>query len=341
MIIKNKCPSCGGELFFDFDSQELICNQCQGVVDIPDAKALNEKKPFDENSTIKQKKVEHLTYTCENCGKTCVIQGDSPSLKCVYCGSSNLNKFSKVEYVPDGIVPFKLNKERAKNCFIDWLKKKHFLPKNLKRKVSKSEFLATYMPVYNYDIDCYSAYSGIGITYTKDEDGIPSSSSHPFSGTKENKFVNYLESASSSISSNELKKFGNFNLNELYVFRTEYLYGITSLEADIELQQNCKQTKIKIQKKIEDQIRESYHYDDIEHFVCNTTFKKLEYNHLYVPVWIHKFSLNKKNYSFFINGSTGKVSGKVPRSPLKILLTILGCLLGASLIGILIYFLSI
>ena len=341
MTIKNICSSCGGELFFDFDTQELKCSQCGGIVEIPDTKTINDKKPFSLDSTIKQKQVENLTYTCENCGKTCVIQHDSPSLRCVYCGSVNLNKYSKVDYVPDGIVPFKLNKERAKICFIDWIRKKRFLPSNLKKRISKSEFFATYVPVYNYDIECSSLYKGVGINYSEDSEGRKTSSYYPFSGTKKSEFKNYLESASSSINSNQLKSFGNFSFNELYVFRTEYLYGVTSLEANIDLQQNCKQTQNKISNIIERQIKESYHYDEIKDFYCETHFEKIFYNHLYVPVWLHTFRFNKKDYSFFINGSTGKVSGKAPKSAIKILLTVLGFILGAGALALLIYLASI
>ena len=54
MAISNRCKGCGGELRFDFDTQNLKCSQCEATVDIPSAKTLNNKKTFDENSTIKQ-----------------------------------------------------------------------------------------------------------------------------------------------------------------------------------------------------------------------------------------------------------------------------------------------
>ena len=340
-MISNKCESCGGELQFDFDSQELKCVQCSRVVDIPDVKIENKKNVFNESNTIKQKKVENTTYKCENCGRTCVFQSDTKSLKCAYCNSPNLIRHSKIEYVPDGIIPFKLNKKRAQTCFLDWLSKKHFLPKNLKKFISDSDFSAIYLPIYSYDFKCSSTYSGLGVNYNRDSNGEKTVSATHFSGTKKSNFTNFLESASSSILSKDLNSFGNFNLSNYFVYRTEYLYGIASLEPNINLQASCKEAKIKIKNIIQYNIKSEYRYDEIKNFVCNTTFNEIYYSHLYVPLWIHKFNFNNKLYSFFINGSTGKVCGKVPRSVFKILSAVFGFILGAGIIGLIVYLLSI
>ena len=54
-----------------------------------------------------------------------------------------------------------------------------------------------------------------------------------------------------------------------------------------------------------------------------------------LPVWISSFTYKGKIYQFMVNGQTGKVSGKVPISPWRVLLAVL---LGVAVIALIGYF---
>ena len=60
------------------------------------------------------------------------------------------------------------------------------------------------------------------------------------------------------------------------------------------------------------------------------------YNYLYVPIWSFDYKYKDKSYNCFINGVSGKVSGKSPKSGVKIFFTVLAILAG---IGVGVYFL--
>ena len=53
------------------------------------------------------------------------------------------------------------------------------------------------------------------------------------------------------------------------------------------------------------------------------THSNKKYSYLLLPIWICNYYFKEKLYNFFINGNTGKVTGKVPRSPFKIILFVL------------------
>ena len=339
MTIQNRCTNCGGELLYNFDAKSLKCVQCGDQVEIPCEKASSTKNVFNPTSTIKNVRNKEINFKCENCGKIFVYNTNKKTLECPNCASPNVNATSEIEYIPDGIIPFTLNKKEAINSFIGWLKKKKFLPKNLKKQVSQCVFSPIYYPIYNYDFDCFSSYSGVGINYSEDANRNKIETRTPFNGTKQNSFYNYAQSANNSLLTPSLKSFGNYNYQNLYVFRTEYLYGITSVGVNLDLQNGCGMAKNNIEDTIERNIKSSYRFDEIKNFVCKTNFNKISYHYLYVPVWVHTFNYNNSSYSVFINGTTGKVSGKVPRSISKILLTILGIFLCSSLISLLIYLL--
>lgn len=67
-------------------------------------------------------------------------------------------------------------------------------------------------------------------------------------------------------------------------------------------------------------------------------FSDVRFKHILLPVWLSSYTYRGKIYRFMVNGETGRVAGKAPVSPLKVLLA---CLLAAgavALIALLVYF---
>jgi len=331
MAINNKCKNCGSELVYDADSGELKCISCGSIEDIPEQLSLAPKKAFNNNSTIKLSKVENVQYHCSTCGRTHNVSVGQELLNCPSCGDVNLEKTTNVTYMPDGIIPFTLNKEKALNSFKDWLKHQKFVPNNLKRLAKTQKMTGVYIPIYCYDLDSFTKYSGVGVKVRRDGEKTYETR-HPFSSTCSNSFTNQLESASSSFSKDYLEKIANFNFSNIYVYRPEFLYGWVSVDVNIDLQSSYNNMKTYLARQIKRRIQNRLNYDRIEQFFCETTFSNVKYNYIYVPMWINNYKYKNKIYNCYINGVTGKVTGKSPKSFWKILLLVLG--IGAVIGGI-------
>ena len=65
MATNNKCSNCGGALVFDPQSGELKCTHCEAITDIEDTKVLNDKKIYDENSSIKHVYLDNIVSSGE------------------------------------------------------------------------------------------------------------------------------------------------------------------------------------------------------------------------------------------------------------------------------------
>ena len=92
---------------------------------------------------------------------------------------------------------------------------------------------------------------------------------------------------------------------------------------NISLHDSCVRARNAVANKIASDIKRSLHYDRVENFVCNTTFNAIKYSYLYIPVWVNHYKYKDKNYNCYINGITGKVSGKAPKSFWKIFFTVI------------------
>lgn len=324
MSTSNKCKNCGGALAFDPVSNELKCSHCASIVNIEESSVLNVKRSITEAENVKRKKAEHTQFSCSVCGRKHITTADAELDRCPSCGSANLEKTVNVNYEPDGVIPFKLNEEKALEAFVAWVKKRKFAPNNLKKMAKTKCLKGIYFPIYNFDVATTSQYSGVGVNSHNGPDGKTRQSRHPFRGTTKHTFTNYIESANAAIPSNKFREAGNFNYGEIYAYRTEFLYGFLANEVNVDLGQGCLSMKNSVCQSIQTDIKRSLSYDRIENFRCDTSFDQINYNHLYVPMWVNTYVYKDKTYSCYINGQTGKASGTSPKSFWKIFFTVLG-----------------
>ena len=336
--IKNRCKNCAGELKYDPISGELKCTHCNTIVDIPEQQALIQKRAFSSTSQTSEAMANTVQYKCLNCGGRHNVTNGEEIGRCPNCGSSDLEQKSLVTYQPDGIVPFKLDKEKAMESFREWLKKRKFAPNNLKRLAKSQKMTGMYIPVYSYDFDYTAQYSGTGVN-TKRVGDQEIKTKHRFNETENGTMTDFLSSANTTFEGEKLRDMGNFGLEQLYVYRTEFLYGWSGMDCTENIQNNYNKTRVEVSADISKRIeqRMSRKYDRVENFSCNTSLRNIKFSYLYLPVWVNHYKYNKKDYYCYINGCTGKVTGKSPKSFWKIFFTVLAIV---AAVGAYIYFSS-
>jgi DNA-directed RNA polymerase subunit RPC12/RpoP len=334
MTTSNKCPNCSGELVFDIESQKLKCTHCSTFQDFESSSKKLEKQLLTAESTIKKSKTEYTQYACQTCGRKHICATDTPLTRCPSCGSDNLTKTVKIDYTPDGIIPFKIDKENALAHFSSWLKTRKFTPNSLKRLAKSKVMDGFYLPAYFYDFECTTHYSGVGINTVRSPRGDVRTVRHSFNKVRNDKYVNRIESASSAISSMKMEQLGGFSENKILVYRTEYLYGFFGGQVDSFVQDNSQNMKRTVTQELAFDVRAKLPYERIENFSCNTDFSNIFYSYVYLPVYKGFYNYKKRNYYYYINGENGKVTGKTPKSFWKILLVVLGV---GALVALFIY----
>ena len=75
-----------------------------------------------------------------------------------------------------------------------------------------------------------------------------------------------------------------------------------------------------------------YVYDCVGYLNVSTSHENVTYKYVMLPVWVGNYTYGRKLYNFYVNGTTGKVAGKRPVSPWKVLgLVFAGLALAAGL----------
>ena len=133
-----KCPNCGGGLVFDPKTQKFKCEYCLSAFTEETLKEMEEvarkseeaSKPggmpeAEKIESQKQAESKMVLYTCLSCGAEIVAQETTASTYCCYCHNPVVLSGSlDGKYRPDGLIPFEIDKKKAKEIFKNWIQKK-------------------------------------------------------------------------------------------------------------------------------------------------------------------------------------------------------------------------
>ncbi len=335
-----KCTKCGGNLKYDPEVLSLKCPFCGEINIISDVKTGIKEEDYEKFITEMESKetyVEKQTAECSSCGAIFSIKPEVISTECPFCASPVIlhEKITKI-IRPKAIHPFKISPEIAREKFGKWIKKRWFLPTELKGKVvSKESLSGVYLPYWTYDANTISYYSGERGTernrkepYTVTEDGkmiskvrdVKYMEWNPASGVIFHPFNDVLVQAGDSIPDRFTGLLEPWNLKEIKPFKEEYLSGFKAEKYKIGVKAGFKATKEKMESKIRDLIKKEIGGDEQKIHSVNSSFDKISFKHILLPLWMSSFRYKNKVYRFMVNGVTGELQGDRPWSKWKLLL---------------------
>ena len=335
--MENKCESCGARIAFDPKSGMLKCDHCESKFSIKTSLQGNRKREYTGEFSSSGENQDKFGYRCGICGAQISVGSGEEIKRCPSCGNVSLTPCGDYSTAPDAIIPFSITRKQAAGIFKEWIAKRKFAPHDLKVMARLEKISGYYTPVYNFSYDTYCDYYGVAVKTEKDFDGEERSHSYIINDTLHRRIDNILYSASKNVTDDFLSNFGAYPLDDMKTFSPEFLFGYTATDASRDITKAYKQI-VRDEKKINERLvynRISSKYDTIDSLDCKTLLKNVKFNYLYVPVWANHYTYKGKIYHCFINGATGAVCGKSPKSIGKVLAITFGVLAAAATIVLL------
>lgn len=321
-----KCPDCGSNMVFDPTKQDLFCEHCGRVESFEKNREIKEidiEKGFLEARTWDE---EACVFSCENCGAKVVLGKSETANVCPFCGTARVIKTEELAGIrPNVVFPFLKSIEQASYACINWVRRKFFAPRKFKKTATPHSIKGVYIPTFTFDSKTCSTYFGrIGKRHVRTVGSGKNRRTETYivwrniSGTHNSFFDDVSITAGNKLEQKKLDKILPFNQKSACVYEDKYLYGFMAYHYEKDIKQCWGEAKVRIDSLLRAQILSRYVYDVVDYLNVSTVHQGVTYKYVMLPVYMGIFRHKNKNYNFYVNGSTGKVIGKTPVSPIKV-----------------------
>ena len=323
-----KCPCCGGALAFDSSIQKMKCPFCDTEFEMEALEGYDEVLKEDRADSMEWEttaggewengEADALrTYICKSCGGEIVGDANTAATTCPFCGNRvvMMGNFSGA-LKPDLIIPFKLDKNAAKDGLMRHLSGKRLLPRVFKSQNHIDEIKGVYVPfwLFDTDADAQMRYSATKVRTWSDEDYDYKETSHFAVSRGGNiSFENVPVDGSSKMADDLMESIEPYNMVDAVDFRTAYLAGYLADKYDVGAEESVERANERVKKSTESAFAATVKdYDTVETENSSIQLKNGKAKYALYPVWLLNTTWNGNQYTFAMNGQTGKFVGNLP-----------------------------
>lgn len=326
-LLDYKCPCCGGAIEFNTTAQKMKCPYCDTEFEMEALReydqVLQDDAPDEMNWETNagcewQGEDENfVTYICQSCAGEIICDKTTAATSCPYCGNpvvmaGNLSGTLK----PDYIIPFKFDKNAAKNGYFNHIKGKKLLPKIFKDANHIDEIKGMYVPVWLFD-----AGADANIRYRATRVRHWSDSNYDYTETKyyailrggNIAFERVPVDGSEKMDDALMESIEPYNFNEAVDFQTAYMAGYLADKYDVTAEESIGRANQRIKTSTEQAFRSTVQgYTTVMAENSNIRLNNGKAKYALYPVWILNTTYEGKKYTFAMNGQTGKFVGDLP-----------------------------
>lgn len=323
-----KCPCCNGAIAFDSEVQKMKCPYCDTEFEMETLKAYDEDLMGDGEDDLEWKSKaggkwkngeadEMSVYSCKSCGGDIIADSTTAATSCPYCGNPVVfaGQF-KDKLRPDCVIPFKLDKEKAKAALKKHFKGKRLLPKVFADENHLDEIKGVYVPFWLFDADTESnmRYKGTKIHMWSDSKYNYTQTNY-FSLVRGGNldFERVPVDGSTKMADDLMESLEPYNFKDAVDFQTAYLAGYLADRYDVSSEESIGRANERIKQSIEDEfLKTTSGFTGVRIENSSVRLGKSSAKYALYPVWLLTTSWKNKNYIFAMNGQTGKFVGNLP-----------------------------
>jgi hypothetical protein len=357
---KFSCPSCGGESQWNPAKKLLVCPFCgttspaqaelnatggEVIVEHDLAAALrgipDDQRGWQANKT---------SVKCQSCQAISVFDAERVGQRCDFCGSSALVPYEEIKeaFRPESLLPMKISETAVRESIRRWYGSRWFAPNQLKRAALTDTVKGLYIPYWTFDAQVHAdwtAESGyyyyVTESYT-DANGRTQSRQvqkvrwEPSNGVLDHFFDDELVPASRGVQPEMLRKIEPFpTTKELVPYNAGFLSGWVVERYQIDLVTAAQQARQEMDQEMQRLCGAQVPGDTYRDLRVDSDYSGQTFKHILTPIWLLTYNYGARNFQVVINGYTGTIAGKYPKSWVKITLAVLAGLAVAGIIALL------
>lgn len=330
---KYNCKNCGAVLYWNPTSNSLECEYCGKQFqpsDFEEEEIINEKtteniesqpEQADEGmqATDESDSGDLVIYKCSQCGAEVVTARSTIATTCAFCGEALSISDKLVDnFKPDYVVPFKITKEEAIKLLKKHFKKGVLTPKDFIRNNEIEKIKGMYAPfwLHSFKNNAKAIVSACKTSSSRrGYDKIETRSLYEVDIDATADFKNIPTDALKNISNKLMGAIEPFDYSALNDFSPAYMSGFYAEEYNEDKTKTLPRAEERADETMKEQILSSVKgyattaIQDYDNTIDNTVSK-----YTMLPVWLFHIKYNNEDFLYAVNGQTGKVAGKLPKS---------------------------
>ncbi len=323
-----KCPCCGGAIAFDSTLQKMKCPFCDTEFEMESLQSydeqLNSEKAddfsWDTNTGTSWMGGETegmRVYVCNSCGGEIVGDENMAATSCPFCNNPVvvMGNFKGI-LKPNIVIPFKLDKEAAKEALGKHVQGKRLVPKVFKDKKHIDEIKGIYVPFWLFDAeaDADIRYRGTKVrSWSDSRYDYTETSYYSIRRIGSLNFRAVPVDGSSKMPDDLMESIEPYDLSEAVDFQTAYLAGYLADKYDVDAKQSIERANARIKTSTEQVVASSVKgYASVTPESSSIRLYNGKAKYALYPVWLLNTKWEDKTYTFAMNGQTGKFVGDLP-----------------------------
>ena len=327
-VFEYKCPCCNGALEFSSATQKMKCPYCDNEFDVQTLREMDEELKENNDDALEwesaaggqwqEGEAENLrSYICQSCGGQIVSDLTTMASSCPYCDSPIVMKGQvKGELKPDYIIPFKLDKEAAKAGLNRHLQGKKLLPKVFKSQNHINEVKGIYVPYWLFDADVQAnfTFKATKVRTWSDNNYNYRETSYYYAYRKGTMgFDEIPVDGSTKMADDLMESLEPYDLSAAVDFQTAYMAGYLADKYDVSAEESVARANERVKVSTEETFRSTVTgYNSVTKEAGNISLKNGKAKYALYPVWLLNTTWQGKQYTFAMNGQTGKFVGDLP-----------------------------
>lgn len=337
--ITYKCPTCGGDMGFDAQSQNWKCLYCDDIFTLEELNAKG-RNTVDEQKIEKHTELSEdekaaavstdgtvgkdlVQYTCSHCGAEIVTDRATSASICAFCGNPIIMSEQVVgDFAPQYVIPFKIDKSSVMESFRKF-SKKPLTPKDFDPDRIVEKMQGIYIPFWLYSgtLDARICCDAEIKRVRRTSDYIYTDHLH-YNVVRAGSlsFEKVPADASSKTDDAAMDSIEPYDFADIKPFNIGYLAGYLAERYDQDMLACRSRAEERIINTGKDELLKTCSYDSISvnDYQHNIEFSEAEY--ALMPTWLLYTKYKDKDYLFAMNGQTGKFIGNPPIDHAKLAL---------------------
>ena len=344
---KFSCPACGAEAQWNPGKKALICPFCGTTSPAQVELSSTGQEIIVEHSLVEALRAvpddkrgwqaPKISVRCQSCKAISVFDPERVGQRCDFCGSAALVPYEEIKeaFRPETLLPMKLSESQVRDIIRRWYGSRWFAPGKLKSAALTDTVKGLYIPYWTFDAQAHADWrADSGYYYYeqetyRDSDGelktrqVQKVRWQPSSGSIDHFFDDELVPASRGVHADMLRRIEPFPTKELVPYQPGFLAGWVVERYQIDLGTAAKLAQDEMDQELERMCAARVPGDTYRNLEVQPDYSGQTFKHILTPIWLLTYNYGASTFQVVVNGYTGVIAGKYPKSWVKITLAVL------------------